>query len=71
MIKNKKSFSIFLCCKIALIVVGIVSLALTMFCEKTVSTEIVEGIVTNTDYSTHYIKNSGTETSYIVAVRGD
>lgn len=64
-------------CVVALIVVncvgiGIVGLTLTEhITDETISTEMVEGIVTNTDYSTHYIKNSGTKTSYVVSVRGD
>ena len=39
--------------------------------EEVVSTEILDAVVTNTDYSTYYIKNQGKKTEYIVSVRGD
>jgi hypothetical protein len=63
------SIALIICIVIGLSIVG---LGLTQrFTEETVSTEIVEAVVTNTDYSSYYQKNSGTKTSYIVAVRGE
>lgn len=63
------SIALIICIIIGLSIIGL-RLA-QKFTEETVSTEIVEAIVTNTDYSSYYQKNSGTKTSYIVAVRGE
>lgn len=38
---------------------------------EVIDEKIATAVVTNTDYSTYYVKNSGTKTKYIVAVRGD
>jgi hypothetical protein len=63
------SIALIICILIGLSIIG---LGLTQkVTEETVSTEIVEAVVTNTDYSSYYQKNSGTKTSYIVAVRGE
>lgn len=44
---------------------------ITITTEEVKATETLEAVVTNTDYSTYYIKNQGKKTEYIISVRGD
>ena len=52
---------------ITMVVGGLITIAT----EEVVSTETLDAVVTNTDYSTYYVKNQGKKTEYIISVRGD
>lgn len=44
---------------------------ITITTEEVKAIETLDAVVTNTDYSTYYIKNQGKKTEYIISVRGD
>ncbi len=64
---------------LTILLIALIGIAITMVVgaltaittEEVIATETLEAVVTNTDYSTYYIKNQGKKTEYIISVRGD
>lgn len=55
----------------AFIIFGISTAVVESATYEVIEEKTVSATVTNTDYSVYYVKNSGTKTKYIIAIRGD